>query len=172
MLLYRQLVVEPSDLNCHLTTECKALEWIQRNHDGTKGSLGLLPFINWQNGGFKIKNLENMESNVAVIMYETVTMLKRKDEGWRLATLSVEPTQIDCYFKPYSSPVYEEQTILELNSYKTMKMLPSLQDLPTIPLNTKKLEIIRSKKQDEDELETLASRDSGFFENLLRLPER
>ena len=118
--------------------------------------------------GMKI-NLSEIQSSFAIILYNLIFMFRKGSESWTIAIL--EPNkelQIDIYYTHYQSKVYEFQAILVCNSFKTLKLLPDLKDLPSIPLTVQKLEfsILKPKNDDEDRV-SIDSGETRFFNELL-----
>jgi hypothetical protein len=108
-------IVDSDKVKSHLTnhTECNNVQFARKDQEGLSGSLTLLEHFHWINNGFIVK-LENVQSNLVVIWNELILMLKKEVDNWRVAVIdsSKDYFQVDGYFKPYESGIYEIQTIL------------------------------------------------------------
>ncbi|KAJ8329460.1 hypothetical protein O5D80_002294 [Batrachochytrium dendrobatidis] len=163
-------MVKPEDFKSHIITKCELLEWAEKNNRETKGSLALLSHLRWNSNRVKIINTHKLQSNFVVILNEMILLGKRYEDKWTMVVLSPNSMRVDAYSKYPSNKVFELQSILTINSFRTCKELPALEDLAAIQQNVRKTEFVQSSFDREDEDSKSYVSDDEFFGGLVQHP--
>ncbi|KAK5670968.1 hypothetical protein QVD99_002739 [Batrachochytrium dendrobatidis] len=93
---------------------------------------------------------------------------KRYEDKWTMVVLSPNSMRVDAYSKYPSNKVFELQSILTINSFRTCKELPALEDLAAIQQNVRKTEFVQSSFDREDEDSKSYVSDDEFFGGLVQ----
>ncbi|KAJ8327676.1 hypothetical protein BDV3_003045 [Batrachochytrium dendrobatidis] len=95
---------------------------------------------------------------------------KRYEDKCTMVVLSPNSMRVDAYSKYPSNKVFELQSILTINSFRTCKELPALEDLAAIQQNVRKTEFVQSSFDREDEDSKSYVSDDEFFGGLVQHP--
>jgi hypothetical protein len=156
-------IIKQDNIKEHLKTNCgNKIEWMEINEIENSGSLGLVEFVRHSSGKSVEVKLKDLKSNFALIIKDFIVMALRCESDWTIGCVDSNNTyELDMYYKPYKSGYYQIQNTIILKSVKTLKELPSNDNLPKIPIDITTVEFLPQKS------DSLSVNTDTFFEQLL-----
>ena len=159
--LFCREVVSSKELKQHLTEDCQELKWIEKKTNNTLGSLDFIENVELTRKGVKIRLVE-LNANFCLILNYAIVICKYDEYGWRVAFINKSNLQLDLYFKTEKNRIYKKETIVTVNSFKSLREASAnINELPLIP---KEAEICKFEIDNDDNISICSS--GTFFSSL------
>ena len=98
-----------------------------------------------------------------MFLNDAIVICSLVENGWRVAVINNSSVQVDIYFKSEKNRIYESETIVTVNSFKTLR--EAFTDITELPIIPKGVNIFKFEVDDDDNISICSSRT--FFANLL-----